>query len=559
MLWKGLYITRNYSSKKSLALLTTPIYYVNAEPHIGHLYSSLITDAIKRWKFLTRKEAKIIFSTGTDEHGTKIQRAAKSHRTSVNDYCTKVSSQYQELANTFSISYTDFIRTSEERHITTVQKFWTRLTEKDLIYQSTYQGWYCVSDETFLSDSQLIEIIKDGEKVLVSAESKQPVEWSKETNYIFKLHLFKQTLIDWLRSNEKAVVPQKFYKILLDIVYSPDALSDISISRPSSRVHWGVPVPNDHDQTIYVWFDALVNYLTVAGYSETTNGKFQECWPPDIQVIGKDILKFHGVYWPAFLIAADLEPPRSILCHSHWTVDGEKMSKSKGNVVSPLEKITSYTADGLRYFLLREGVNHGDGNYSETKVLRLLNAELADTLGNLLSRCCSKALNPDQKFPALNTDSFNRVSSLDVTKKLLENIQQLPGLCETHYNQYNFYKAADAIIAILHSANLFFETLKPWELKKNKNTTEDLQTVLHLAMESLRVTGILLQPLIPNISNVLLNKLNVPKKERFFDNLQKFSWMEQSFKTRCLGDDSAVLFKRIVSGDSDREKKKLKN
>ncbi|KAL1497804.1 hypothetical protein ABEB36_008701 [Hypothenemus hampei] len=430
------------------------------------------------------------------------------------------------------------------------------MAKKNLIYKSTYKGWYCVSDETFLTDSQLKETIKDGEKILVSAESGHPVEWSEESNYIFKLKSFKDDLIYWLKHNERVVVPQKFHKILLDLIDS-EALTDISVSRPSSRVHWGIPVPNDPEQTVYVWLDALTNYLTAAGYSQVPYNEFKKNWPPDVQVIGKDILKFHGVYWPAFLLGAGLEPPRSILCHSHWTVDGEKMSKSKKNVVNPIEKIDTFTTDGLRYFLLREGVNHSDGNYSNTKVLRLLNAELADTFGNLLSRCCGKALNPQQVIPKINPETLSKITTLNVTKKLIENLSELPERCKNHYNDYNFYKVADAIITTLHSANLFFESLKPWELKKNIEMQEDLNVTLHLAMEALRISGILLQPLIPKISEGLLEKLNVPKEERYFENVKQFSWENPSFQTRPLGHNKAVLFKRIITENDT--KKEIRN
>ncbi|XP_030758905.1 methionine--tRNA ligase, mitochondrial [Sitophilus oryzae] len=554
MCLKTVNLIRKFSSKASVSYFTTPIYYVNAKPHIGHLYSSLIADAAQRWQQIYHKGAKIKFSTGTDEHGTKIQQAAKSHNTSLSGYCEGISSQYRHLADQFTIQYTDFIRTSEEKHKKTVQQFWNCLATKGHIYKSTYQGWYCISDETFLSDSQLDKVVRNGVETLVSAESGHPVEWSEEQNYIFKLSSFKDDLVYWLTRNENAVQPKKFYKILLNLIHTDGALSDISVSRPSSRVHWGIPVPGDDTQTIYVWLDALVNYLTVAGYSQVPDTEFQQCWPPYVQVIGKDILKFHGVYWPAFLIAAGLEPFHTLLCHSHWTVDGEKMSKSKGNVIDPLERSQLYSTDGLRYFLLREGVSHSDGNYSDTKVIRILNSELADTLGNLLSRCCGKALNPSQTYPSINTEVLEKISSLEVTKKLLDNLNNLPDLCEQHYNEFNFYKATDAVIATLHSCNLFFETLKPWELKKRPESSEELSVVLHLAMESLRISGIILQPLIPNISHVLLNKLGVPREERYFENCREFSWTDSGFRGRSLGEDKNALFKRLVTEETKKVK-----
>ncbi|KAJ8910860.1 hypothetical protein NQ315_010807 [Exocentrus adspersus] len=542
---KKLSLLRHYSAQiKTIGYYTTPIYYVNADPHIGHLYTSLIADAAQRWHAILNRGAKIKFSTGTDEHGSKIQQAASTTNLALEDYCNDISKRYKSLAELFGIGHTHFIRTTDESHKKTVQNFWKLLNKNGHIYSSTYSGWYCVSDESFLTDSQLKEVIgADGRRLTVSSESGHPVEWTEEPNYMFRLHSFREDLIYWLTRNDKIVRPKIFQKILLDLL--DDDLPDVSISRPSSRVHWGVRVPGDDTQTVYVWLDALTNYLTVAGYSQDAQ-EFRSSWPPDVQVIGKDILKFHGIYWPAFLMAADLEPPRSILCHSHWTVNGEKMSKSKGNVVCPFDRSTVYTTDGLRYFLLREGVAHSDGNYSDTKVIRILNSELADTFGNLLSRCCGGVLNPGQIVPGIEAEVFESVASLDVTKKLIENIVQLPDICKGHYQDLNFYRVADSVVATLHSANLFFETLKPWELKKHPEKCKELDVVLHLAIETLRVTGILLQPIIPNICNDLLNKISVGKGDRFFENAQRFSWMDVDFKESQLAAEKVVLFKRIL-------------
>ncbi|XP_060528596.1 methionine--tRNA ligase, mitochondrial isoform X2 [Cylas formicarius] len=427
-----------------------------------------------------------------------------------------------------------------------------RLQQNGVLYESKYEGWYCVPDESFLSDFQLTKrTSKNGDTTFVSAESGHPVEWTEERNYMFKLSSFRNELEHWLTTNENAVKPRKYRKILEELIRNDNALVDVSVSRPSSRVHWGIPVPNDESQTVYVWLDALVNYLTVAGYFRTPEAEFNQVWPPDLQVIGKDILKFHGVYWPAFLIAAGLEPPRSILCHSHWTVDGEKMSKSKGNVVDPFQRSEVYTSDGLRYFLLREGVSSNDSNYSDIKVVNILNSELADTLGNLLSRCCGTNLNPSQAFPMFNQRWFEKVLENDVTRRLIDHVTELPGVCERHYSDHNFYKAADAVIATLHAANLFFETLKPWELKKEAWRANELNAVLHLTMETLRVTATLIQPLIPVLSGRLLDKLSVPVNRRRFDDVLEPSWTRGHSDEKNLTSETAVLFKRI---DDKRDK-----
>nr|XP_023018035.1 methionine--tRNA ligase, mitochondrial-like [Leptinotarsa decemlineata] len=549
---------RKYSSEtKTSKFFTTPIYYVNANPHIGHLYSSIIADAAQRWQRLYQKGADVKFSTGTDEHGSKIQRAANKNDTSPLEYCNRISSQFQRLANEFDVDYTDFIRTTCNEHKKTVELFWKAIENRGHFYLSGYEGWYSVQDETFLSNSQLKQKQEnDGTESYISAESGHPVEWTTEQNYMFKLSNFRNDLEYWINRNEKVIRPKKFQRILLDLLNQEDGLQDLSVSRPTSRVQWGIPVPGDPSQTVYVWLDALVNYLTVSGYGrdETT---FQKYWPPEVHVIGKDILKFHGIYWPAFLMAANLEPPKSLFCHSHWTVDSEKMSKSKGNVVCPFDRATTYTTDGLRYFLLREGVAHSDGNYSDTKILRILNSELADTLGNLLNRCCSPTLNPRQTFPAIESSAFDNVSSLEVTKKLIESVTQLPEICRIHYDDLNFYKVADAVMETLHAANLFFESLKPWVLAKSPETQKDLDVVLHVTLETLRATGILLQPLVPNISKNLLDKINVEEGRRYFTDLGSFSWTRKDFIGIPLREQRDVLFRRILLEDETKKAKKL--
>ncbi|KAF5273898.1 hypothetical protein FQA39_LY01013 [Lamprigera yunnana] len=541
-------LLRRYSTKSVGFYITTPIYYVNAAPHIGHLYTSLIADAAFRWRSLKEQAGLNKFVTGTDEHGSKIQKAAAKHSISVEKYCGEISNQYKLMSDTFSIAYTDFIRTTDEKHRTSVTSFWKTLEKNGFIYTSKYSGWYCVSDETFLTESQLKEVADHkGTKVIVSSETGHPVEWSEEENYMFALSKFQQPLIDWLTKGDQ-VKPKKFQKILCDVI-SKEELGDLSVSRPTSRVHWGIKVPDDDTQTVYVWLDALVNYLTAANYPDVSSSVFKQSWPPDCQVIGKDILKFHGIYWPAFLLAANLELPKLLLCHSHWTVEDEKMSKSKNNVICPFNRNELYTNDGLRYFLLREGVAHSDGNYSDVKVTRILNSELADTLGNLLSRCCASALNPNQVFPEIESEAFQSVASIDLTKKLIESAINLPDICDEHYSQFNFYKVADSTIETLHIANQFFEYMKPWELKKKETSLDRLHVVLHITMETLRLCSIILQPIIPNLSEQILNKLGVPKDKRRWSDLKYQSWNDADFHTRSLLRGKGVVFQRLMTNE----------
>uniref|UniRef100_A0A2M4BJ36 Methionine--tRNA ligase, mitochondrial n=1 Tax=Anopheles marajoara TaxID=58244 RepID=A0A2M4BJ36_9DIPT len=540
--------SRGFSTQVKNSFVTTPIFYVNAAPHIGHLYSAVIADAVHRFNRIAtpEKSRSCFLSTGTDEHGMKIQQAAVLHSTSTEDYCNSISARYRNLFRQFRVDYTRFIRTTETDHRRAVQTFWRTLEASGSIYSANYAGWYCVPDETFLTESQLKENER-GEKC--SLESGHPVEWTEEQNYMFRLGQYQDEVRYWVKSSEDRVQPEKFRRILLD--YLDEPLPDISISRPISRVSWGIPVPTDPSQSVYVWLDALVNYLTVVGYPKEG---FRAQWPPTVQVLGKDILKFHGIYWPAFLLAAKLEPPRQLLVHSHWTVDSQKMSKSKFNVVDPAERAELYTHEGLRYFLLREGVAHSDGNYSDTKVLRILNSELADTLGNLLSRCCGKALNPASLYPALDEEAFERLKSYDVTNRLLEVLSEMPEKAFHHYQKHNFYLVVDTVIHLLHTTNNFFETTTPWKLKKSENPGDRamLNAILTITMEVLRQTAIVMQPIIPVLTERLLDKLNIPVSARTWEDTKL------SFRTKdaSLGDQDSILFRRIVPSTENKSEPK---
>ncbi|XP_055698031.1 methionine--tRNA ligase, mitochondrial [Phlebotomus papatasi] len=535
-------ILRKFSSIPAKPFfVTTPIFYVNAAPHIGHLYSAVIADAIFRFENLLRPNPANIFTTGTDEHGTKIQQAAAQKSVPVEEYCRTVSEGYRSLFADMGVKHTDFIRTSEVRHFSVVERFWSELKKRDLLYTENYSGWYCISDETFLTESQLKE---DGKGGKISLESGHPAEWTEELNYMFRLGKFQEEVVRWA-SREGSVRPKKFQKILLDSLEEP--LPDISVSRPASRVHWAIPVPGDPSQTIYVWLDALVNYLTCSGYPENA------AWPPDVQVIGKDILKFHGIYWPAFLIANDLEPPKSLFVHSHWTVDGQKMSKSRRNVVDPTERASLYTSEGLRYFLLREGVAHSDGNYSDVKVFRFLNAELADTLGNLLSRCCAKSLNPQQIWPEFDPEVFRELFEVDATKRLIELLEMLPQKSFSHFQEGSFHLVVDSVMSSLHAGNNFFETMKPWELKKGSEAQKKrLEGILCLTMEALRICAIILQPIIPKMTTQLLDKLFINPGQRQWQNCERFLWKSSPRAKANLSNGSSVLFKRLQQEKSQK-------
>ncbi|XP_050521203.1 methionine--tRNA ligase, mitochondrial [Daktulosphaira vitifoliae] len=512
---------------KTSYFITTPIFYVNANPHIGHLYSALIADASARFQKLCNPSINVIFSTGTDEHGLKVQRAAEANKVSVENYCQNISNYYETTFRKFNISHSSFIRTTSKKHNVSVQHFWKRLQPH--IKKGKYNGWYCTADETFLSEDQ-IEIING---MRVSKESGRPVEWTEEDNYKFDLRPFKEKLVDWLNHQER-IKPKIFHDILLrEINY----LYEISLSRPKHRVNWGLTVPGDDTQTIYVWLDALVNYLTISGYPEI------KMWPPDVHICGKDILKFHGIYWPIFLLAAGLKLPKQIFVHSHWKVNDEKMSKTKGNVVDPIEASHLYTESGLRYFLLREGTAHSDGNYSDLKIRRILNAELADTMGNLLNRCCGKAINPNMIYPDLDSIAIEKLLLDSKFKELNTRLNILSNTVGNHYEELNFYKGIDEIIATLQCCNRFFEYNKPWQLAKNDAIK--LSCVLHITLETLRISALALQPIIPALTNKILNKLNV--KSRNWNHVTP-SWInkDQYDCPKYINKENNILFKKLV-------------
>ncbi|CAG0887218.1 unnamed protein product [Darwinula stevensoni] len=431
----------------------------------------------------------------TDEHGTKVQKAAVKAGLPLNQFSDIAYGKFLKMFQLFDIGYTELVRTSNSCHHNAVAHFWMTLMSSGLIRKGTYTGWYSEIDECFVPESQ-IDHKKDlaGNIQTVSKEYGNPVVWCEEENYIFNLSHFHEPLKKWLSTVE--IYPQQFHDQVADMLEGP--LGDLSISRPTERLMWAIPVPGDPSQTIYVWLDALVNYLTASGYPEPLG------WWPPIHIIGKDILKFHAIYWPAFLLAAGIQPPKTIICHSHWLVDDRKMSKSYGNVVKPGELLDKFTSDGWRYFLLREGVLSSDSNYNAEKLARMLNAELADNLGNLLRRCTSHLINPAQIFPYFDVKNVKGIG--EIGESLIQRTLELPEAVISHYQSFHFYKGLDCIQTVLRHCNQFFQASRPWDLAK-ENQDLHLYQVLYITMEVLRVCGILLIPVVPNIALALLRKL----------------------------------------------------
>ncbi|CAL8263717.1 unnamed protein product [Lota lota] len=550
------HMSTHSSSNEEHFFITTPVFYVNASPHLGHLYSAVTADCLHRYKLLQGFKSK--FSTGTDEHGLKIQQAAEAAGKDPLIFCTDVSERFKHLFVQCNISYTDYIRTSDPAHRRAVERFWTVLQNKGLIYKGSYEGWYSTQDESFLTPSQVADALdSSGKDIKISLESGHKVEWMQENNYMFRLSAFRGQLLDWLKGNPGAIQPERFYQDVLQ--WLQEELPDLSISRQRSRLQWGIPVPGDPHQTIYVWLDALVNYLTVAGYPDAHT----QWWNCANHVIGKDILKFHAIYWPAFLLGAGLPLPQTIHVHSHWTVGGKKMSKSVGNVVEPVEKSLRFTTDGLRYFLLRQGVPDSDCDYNDGKVLKVLNAELADSLGGLLNRCTAPALNPAQRYPPFCPELFpadagGRATAED--HRLLDAVRGLPSVVERHYESLHVYKALEAIGSCVRLTNGFVQRHAPWKLDRgDEGDLRWLDTLLHVALECLRMYGTLLQPAVPETADRLLCKLGIGPGERSWTALSflpRSQGMACPFEGRALGSDSGVLFSRLEPLDTDDRKPK---
>ncbi|RSH81542.1 methionyl-tRNA synthetase [Saitozyma podzolica] len=471
-------------SKPKPYFLTTPIFYVNASPHIGHLHSLLLTDVLARFSRLRDPTRPVVFTTGTDEHGLKIQQAAKAGGVDEQEFCDRVSERFRDLARRSNISHTDFVRTTEPRHYTAVEHFWNKLVTSGDIYKGTHSGWYSISDESFFAASQVGE--KDGK--MISIETGNEVVWEEEVNWKFRLGAFKDRLLAWA-GDPKSVQPNSYRQ---DILRQIQNLEDLSISRPLSRVRWGVPVPGDPEQVIYVWVDALINYITVLGYPESLEG-----WPADAHIVGKDIIKFHAIHWPALLMSAGLEPPRTVLAHAHWTMARSKMSKSRGNVVDPIGSLGKWGVDGVRWYLMRSGGSlPDDADYSEEQ-LGVNYRLLADQIGNLVARISSPSLLRKVK----RFDDGDRDSELD------EALSTMRNEFGSRMEAYQITRACEGVIEVIMAANRLFTILQPW-------ATDDSTKAIVYAYHSLRLAGILLQPIIPSKATELLDRLGVPPHRR---------------------------------------------
>ena len=479
--------------------VTTPIYYVNDVPHIGHAYTTLASDVLARFKRLDGYD--VMFLTGTDEHGQKVEKSAEKAGVDPQVFCDKVSARFRDLAEAMNFSNDQFIRTTEDRHKRAVQHLWTRLVEKGYIYEDKYAGWYSVRDEAFYGEDELVEG-DDGEKL---APTGAPVEWVEEPSFFFKLSAFEDKLVEYYDNNPDFVLPKSRLNEVRS--FASGGLQDLSISR--TTFSWGVPVPDVPGHIMYVWIDALANYLTALGYPDEENADYTKFWPADLHMVGKDILRFHAIYWPAFLMAADMPLPKRIFAHGWWTNEGQKISKSLGNVIDPFELIETYGLDAVRFFLLREVPFGNDGDFSRKSFVQRCNADLANGIGNLAQRTLSMIhKNCDGALPDIGALTNDDNEMLDLAKVSLEKVREL-------MDRQAFNLAFDEIWKIVSAADGYISREEPWALKKTD--IERMKTVLFVLADTIRQIGILIQPIMPQSADKLLNQLGVD--DRTFDQL----------------------------------------
>ena len=500
--------------------ITTPIYYPSAKPHMGHAYSSIIADFFARFKKIDGFN--VYFLTGTDEHGLKIQRSAEKLNKDPKSFCDEISKTFEDLTKTLNLSNTDFIRTTEDRHKVSVQNLWNILEKNKQIFLSKYSGWYSVSDEAFYNEDEVEE--KDGLKVAKSSGS--AVEWVEEESFFFKLSEWEKPLLDFYEKNKNFILPESRRNEVISFVKS--GLKDLSVSRKTFS--WGVKVPSDENHVVYVWLDALTNYLSSLKYPDENNELYKNFWPADLHIIGKDILRFHAIYWPAFLLAAKIEPPKRVYGHG-WILSGdEKMSKSKGNILDPLEIINSYGLDPLRYYLLKEVSFGNDGNISEEKLENCINSDLANNFGNLCQRVLSFAekncssLIPDHKYNDEDLEILKPLNNLDKIRSFIDN---------QDINQYMSF-----IVDRLFSANKYFNDQEPW---KKKDDRLRLNTIVYTALELIRKITILLYPVMPETSVKVLNVFNETENSIDFTSIDNNEILKKDLKINKLD----ILFKKI--------------
>ena len=492
--------------------ITTPIYYVNDKPHIGHAYTTILADVISRhFRDMGRD---VFFLTGLDEHGQKVQQAAENKGVSPIEHCNEMAPRFMSLWSKLHIQYTDFIRTTEKRHSTIVQSILQKVYDKGDIYEDSYEGLYSVSEERFITQKE------------ADSGDFRDVRELKEKNYFFKMSNYQEKLVEHIHDNPSFIQPEHRKNEVLGFLRSP--LEDLCISRPKSRLSWGIEIPFDKDYVTYVWFDALINYISAIGY-ESNQEKYKTYWPVDFHLIGKDILTTHSVYWPTMLMSAELPLPKAIFAHGWWLSDQTKMSKSLGNVVDPLDLIDTYGVDPIRFYLMKEMVLGQDANFSMDSFIKCYNSDLANDLGNLLSRVTNLIF----KFydGALEPDLDDSNDGDEVKKAALVSINTSKELM----NDLKINDAINSVFIFIRRVNKYLEITAPWKVVKTDKKSAG--KVLFTAAESLRIIALLLNPVMPNRTEAVLSALGAKNRE--------LEWGKLVFEKKVL--QQKPLFPRIES------------
>ncbi len=478
--------------------ITTAISYPNDAPHIGHAYEAVATDALARFRRL--QGCDVFFLTGTDEHGIKMLQTAKAQGITAAELADRNTPKFRDMVRVLECSNDDFISTREERHKRACQDLWRRMQATGDIYLGKYAGWYSVRDEAYYDESELKEG-PDGKKL---SPQGTPVEWVEEESYFFRLSAYQDKLLAYYESHPEFIGPETRANEVKSFVRG--GLQDLSISR--TTFDWGIPVPGDPKHIMYVWVDALTNYLTGVGFPDEDSEAFRRYWPADVHIIGKDIVRFHAVYWPAFLMSAGIQPPKRVFGHGFLYSRGEKMSKSIGNVVDPFTLTKEFGADQLRYFLLREVPFGQDGNYSREAIIQRINADLANDLGNLAQRSLSMiAKNCAGRIPAPGDFTASDRAILASADAALARVSAA-------IDEFAIHRALEIVWALVADANRYFAGEEPWAHKKTN--PERMGTILYVTAEVTRQIAILVQPVMPKSAGLLLDQLGVPQNERDF-------------------------------------------
>jgi methionyl-tRNA synthetase len=479
---------------KNTFYVTTPIYYVNDVPHIGHAYTTIAADVLARYHRLKRGKDNVFFLTGLDEHGQKVQQAAAKLGIDPQTHCDRLAPQFVNLWKRLNISNDDIVRTTEPRHKGVVQKALQMLYDQGEIYQASYTGWYCTFDERFWTEKDVVGGL--------CPECKRPLEQLSETNYFFRMSKYQGWLIQYIKDHPDFIRPRSRQNEVLGFLQKP--LEDLSISRPKSRLSWGIELPFDANYVAYVWFDALVNYISIPGYL-TDNARFAKWWPANVHLIGKDILTTHSVYWSTLLRALGLELPHTIFAHGWWTVNGEKMSKSRGNVIDPNSIVDEFGVDQFRYFILREVPFGQDGDFSRQAMIGRINSELANDLGNLLNR----TLTMIERYADGKIPEPGAAANPDLDSALRETALGLLPLVARHIHELEFSRALEAIWGLVQLGNQYIDKCAPWVLAKDPKDRARLNTALYNAAETLRFLCLMLYPFLPVAAEEMKRQLGL--------------------------------------------------